>query len=170
MCDRGVELFFSGMALLVAAMSLAWNILLLFFKRPRVVVAVHKHVKMGTEVATEFRITVLNNGTEPVTIWDVGLTGPERSRQFSFELWRAEGNEDANKELPAQIGAHDSATWVMKAGLVASFRNRSGSNGPYSGYALRFKRPLPRLAKLPRGSILASHTKMYVSPNHETID
>ena len=114
----------------ISLTALLWNVAVMWLKWPRIVVevAVRRRLSPMTGVQKQggipisddeaFVLTVINNGSEPVTIKSIGFTGSGTSKKFRLDYlntWRAPTRAELPKSegadnkpvLPARIQGHD---------------------------------------------------------------
>lgn len=139
MCDSSQLL--PIVAIAISAVALAWSVISSFLRLPRVAVilgkSVHIHVSED-EIETSYVVSVINGGSEAITITDVGLSQPRGAILFSVDRARAEGNNEVKGDaLPVRVDAHGSCTWVIPGTLV-----RFEASKPMYAYALRYRNRL----------------------------
>jgi hypothetical protein len=102
-------------AFAISLTALLWNVSVMWLKWPRIVVEVAVRGRCEDEA---FVLTIINNGSEPVTIKSMGFTGPGASKKFRLDyliMWRASTvvelpkrrGADVEPVLPVRIQGHD---------------------------------------------------------------
>jgi hypothetical protein len=129
-------------AFFISMTALTSNLILLWLRWPRIVVEVAVRDPGAGDV---FLLTVVNNGSEPVTVKSVGLTQSGRGthRLDYLHTWReraanqlptVHGKVD-NLVMPLRIDAHDCHVFEYPASALSDLP----TGVPYHGYAVRYE-------------------------------
>ena len=149
----------SLVAIAISAIALAWSVISSLLRLPRVGVVLGKsvHIRVAeVEIETSYVVSVINGGSEAITITDVGLSQPRGAIVFSVDRIRADGNEEIKGDsLPVRVEAHGSCTWVIPEKLI-----RVAPSLPMYAYALRYRNRLRKKS---------SPHSMKISPDSEYI-
>jgi hypothetical protein len=129
-------------AFVISMTALTSNLILLWLRWPRIVVEVAVREHGAGDV---FLLTVVNNGSEPVTVKSVGLTQSARGthRLDYLNTWRdraahqlptVHGKVD-NLVMPLRIDAHDCHVFEYPESALSDLSPGVG----YHGYAVRYE-------------------------------
>ena len=143
-------------AFAISLTALLWNIAVMWLKWPRIVVevavrrramtGVHKQEDISSSDDEAFVLTVINNGSEPVTIKSMGFTGSGTNRKLRLDYlttWEAPTGAQLPKRrgaadapvLPARIQGHDCHVYEYPESALLELP----PDVDYHGYAQRYK-------------------------------
>jgi hypothetical protein len=143
-------------AFAISLTALLWNVAVMWLKWPRIVVevAVRRHLmtgmhKQGGISSSEhdaFVLTIINNGSEPVTIKSMGFKGSGTNKGFRLDYldtWRAPNGcalpkrrgADGEPTLPVRIQGHDCHVYEYTESAILEL----SPGVDYHGYAQRYK-------------------------------
>lgn len=150
-------------ALIIAIISLGWNVANALFSFPRVSVVLSKHVYVtigsGSQTtAYRFRVTAINTGHSDTVLADAGLRSDDGAWAVSVEQARDSGLAVAGPDFPADLPGHGSLSWDFTDGVLPF-----PDGIPFRGNVMRY-RPVRLRALLRRP--LNTH-RMYVTPYAE---
>ena len=145
-------------AFAISLTALLWNVAVMWLKWPRIVVEVAVGRRLSTMTGVQmqggisssddeaFVLTIINKGSEPVTIKSMGFTGSGTNKKFRLDYlntWRAAAGAELPKRqgeddvpvLPVRIQGHDCHTYeYTESGLL-----ELPPDVDYHGYAQRYK-------------------------------
>jgi hypothetical protein len=145
-------------AFAISLTALLWNVAVMWLKWPRIVieVAVRRRLSPMTGVQTHggissseeeaFVLTIINNGSEPVTIKTMGFKGSGTNKKFRLDYlntWRAPTGAELPKRrgaddepaLPVRIQGHDCHVYEYTESALLEL----APDVDYHGYAQRYK-------------------------------
>jgi hypothetical protein len=120
----------------LAVIANLWNFGLTFVRWPRVSVETRRYVYGGTEPVDHSQdkivLTVINRGSEAVTISDIGLRAEDRSQRRAFEYDRLHYPDrlpDHGPPFPVRLEGHGALRWIYGSYQLAEFRKGSQVRG-----------------------------------------
>jgi hypothetical protein len=132
-----------GFALSVVA--LLWNLALTIVRAPRIRVEidpkrdVNIHVGEAPSSPEAFRVIVVNRGSEPITIKNIGLRSPQRPElPLDYETYLRNSlpvPDPTDQSLPARIEGRDCLVWTYGEDMLG----RYGIGTLVIAYADRYK-------------------------------
>lgn len=134
------------LALVLSVLALAWNVLQLYIRWPRIGVVMRQSVFITFPVpqapgqtpptaGDKLHLIVVNSSAEAATIADVGVRSEDRSVTVDVERLRDQGKEVDGPELPARVEAHDALRWTVGYDLLDPFPIGT----KMIGYAYRYR-------------------------------
>lgn len=130
----------SYVALALSLVGLGWNLGLTWVRWPRVVVDLNADYGVRGDQA---RITVVNVGSEAMSIRSIGFCTPDGSPVHDLEhaiTQRREGEEiPEGGDVPKQIDGRGCAVWRYSNVIVGTLRGF----GPVHAYVLVYRAGLP---------------------------
>jgi hypothetical protein len=132
-------------ALFVSMVAFTSNLLLLWLKWPRIVVEVAVRHPDTERTGDVFLLTVINNGSEPVTMQSIGLTqaGQHTHRLDYLDTWRRRAEHQLPQAhgyadillMPLRVDAHGCHVFEYAESALADMP----PGVPYHGYAARYR-------------------------------
>jgi hypothetical protein len=144
-------------AFAISLTALLWNVAVMWLKWPRIVVevAVRRRVSPMTGVEKQggtssedeaFVLSIINNGSEPVTIKSMGFTGSRTNKKLRLDYlntWRTPTGAalpkrrgvDDEPVLPVRIQGHDCHVYEYTESALLELP----PDVDYHGYAQRYK-------------------------------
>jgi hypothetical protein len=145
-------------AFAISLTALLWNVGVMWLKWPRIVVEVAVRPRLSTMTGVQkqggisssedeaFVLTIINNGSEPVTIKSMGFTGSGTNKKFRLDYlntWRAQSGAELPKRrgaddepvLPVRIQGHDCHVYEYPESALLELP----PDVDYHGYAQRYK-------------------------------
>jgi hypothetical protein len=129
----------STFALSVAGFVLAiianlWTFALTWVRWPRVSVETRAYLYVGTvpiEPKDKFFLTVINRGTEAITISDIGVRAEDNSqrRDFEYDHLHCPNRLPEGSELPVRVEGHGALRWIYGPPQLAEFPPRTKVRG-----------------------------------------
>ncbi len=145
-------------AFAISLTALLWNVAVMWLKWPRIVVevavrrrlspmtGVHKQGGISSSEEAAFVLTIINNGSEPVTIKSMGFKGSGTNNKFRLDYlnsWRAPTGAELPKRrgaddeplLPVRIQGHDCRVYEYTESALLELP----LDVDYHGYAQRYQ-------------------------------
>lgn len=138
-------------ALVLSIIALVWNFAQAWVRWPRLSIEVNQSVEIGNPTREYLHLTVINHGSEPVTIRNIGLSRTDNavSRNYEYDA-RKHPDKVPHGEmtLPARIEGHGVAVWRYDDDQLDAFQR----GDTYVGWVDRYRSlPMPAWpARLPR--------------------
>jgi hypothetical protein len=145
-------------AFAISLTALFWNVAVMWLKWPRLVIevavlrrlspmnGVRKQGGLSSSEEEAFILTIINNGSEPVTIKSMGFKGSGTNKKFRLDYlntWRAPSGAELPKGrgaddepvLPVRIQGHDCHVYEYPESALLELP----PDVDYHGYAQRYK-------------------------------
>lgn len=131
----------TGAAFTISLAALSSNLTILWLKWPRLIVEVAAQAAVAGD-GCAFVVSVINNGSEAITLRSVGLTTETRSHRLDYlATWHAAHTAllpttgDSTTAMPLRVEAHDCVTFNYGAAATAELPWST----PHRGYATRYR-------------------------------
>jgi hypothetical protein len=128
----------------VTVIATVWSFAWVFVRLPRVAVETRRHIRVvpGAERADRIELTVINRGSEAVTISNIGLRADNKSfardyarDQIDYPDQRPDCTfADDDARLPLRVEGHGALRWIYMPHHLAEF-----PKGDVRGYAMAYR-------------------------------
>jgi hypothetical protein len=106
----------------------------------------------GTRMQYRFRVIVINQGSEAVTLANVGLRSTDRTININVENLVMQGLPAPQPKLPTRLEAHGALFWDF----TGEYTKQLPAGVPFHGYTVRFK-PLHRWSRKSKRTMYREH-------------